>query len=63
MLRVFIGTHESSYPDAIQFDAQLTEQGVAITTYVYPKMNHVFVVMPIPEATDAQQKIVNILSK
>ncbi len=39
------------------------EQGVAITTYVYPKMNHVFVVMPIPEAIDAQQKIVNILSK
>lgn len=59
----FIGTHESLYPDAIQFDELLTEQGVAITTYVYPKMNHVFVVMPIPEAIDAQQKIVNILSK
>lgn len=59
----FIGTHESLYPDAIQFDEQLTEQGVAITTFVYPKMNHVFVVMPIPEALDAQQKIINILSK
>ncbi|MGY4796421.1 alpha/beta hydrolase fold domain-containing protein [Lysinibacillus fusiformis] len=59
----FIGTHESLYPDAIQFDEQLTEQGVAITTFVYPKMNHVFVVMPIPEAIDAQQKIINILSK
>lgn len=59
----FIGTHESLYPDAIQFDEQLTEQGVAIATFVYPKMNHVFVVMPIPEAIDAQQKIINILSK
>ena len=59
----FIGSHESLYPDAIQFDEKLTEQGVAINTFVYPKMNHVFVVMPIPEALDAQQKIINILSK
>lgn len=59
----FIGTHESLYPDAIQFDEKLTEQGAAITTFVYPKMNHVFVVMPIPEAVDAQQKIIKILSK
>lgn len=59
----FIGSHESLYPDAIQFDEKLTEQGVAIHTFVYPKMNHVFVVMPIPEAMDAQQKIINILSK
>lgn len=54
----FIGSHESLYPDAIQFDEKLTEQGVAINTFVYPKMNHVFVVMPIPEAVD-----INILSK
>lgn len=59
----FIGSHESLYPDAIQFDEKLTEQGVAINTFVYPKMNHVFVVMPIPEAVDVQQKIINILSK
>lgn len=59
----FIGSHESLYPDAIQFDEKLTKQGVAINTFVYPKMNHVFVVMPIPEAVDAQQKIINILSK
>ncbi|KPN95475.1 alpha/beta hydrolase fold domain-containing protein [Lysinibacillus sp. ZYM-1] len=57
----FIGTHESLYPDAMKFDEQLTEQGIDITTWVYPKMNHVFVVMPIPEALDAQQKIMNII--
>lgn len=57
----FIGTHESLYPDAIKFDEQLTEQGIDITTFVYPKMNHVFVAMPIPEAIDAQQKIINII--
>ncbi len=57
----FIGTHESLYPDAIKFDEQLTEQGIDITTFVYPQMNHVFAVMPIPEALDAQQKIMNII--
>ncbi len=58
----FIGTHECLYPDAIRLDEQLSEQGIEINTFVYPKMNHVFVVMPIPEAQDAQQKIINILS-
>lgn len=57
----FIGTHESLYPDAIKFDEQLTEQGIDITTFVYPQMNHVFAVMPISEALDAQQKIMNII--
>ncbi|MFJ6265845.1 alpha/beta hydrolase fold domain-containing protein [Lysinibacillus xylanilyticus] len=58
----FIGTHECLYPDAIKLDEQLTEQEIEIKTFVYPKMNHVFVVMPIPEAENAQQKIINILS-
>lgn len=58
----FIGTHECLYPDAIRLDEELTEQGIELNTFVYPKMNHVFVVMPIPEALDAQQKIINIIS-
>ncbi|MGE7946317.1 alpha/beta hydrolase fold domain-containing protein [Lysinibacillus sp. NPDC093688] len=59
----FIGTHECLYPDAIRLDEELTEQGIELNTFVYPKMNHVFVVMPIPEALDAQQKIINIINK
>ncbi|MFF2176120.1 alpha/beta hydrolase fold domain-containing protein [Lysinibacillus sp. NPDC058147] len=58
----FIGTHECLYPDAIRLDEKLTEQGIEINTFVYPKMNHVFVVMPIPEAENAQQKIISIIS-
>lgn len=57
----FIGTHELLYPDAIKLDERLTEQGIEIDTYVYPKMNHVFVVMPIPEAMDAQRKMIEII--
>ncbi|WP_416150060.1 alpha/beta hydrolase fold domain-containing protein [Salipaludibacillus sp. HK11] len=57
----FIGTHEGLYPDALKFDEKLAKQGVEINTFVYPKMNHVFVVMPIPEAKDAQQKVIDII--
>jgi len=58
----FIGTHEALYPDAIKLDEKLTEQGIEINTFVYPKMNHVFVIMPIPEAKDAQQKIIDLIN-
>lgn len=58
----FIGTHEGLYPDAIKLDEKLTEQGIESNTFVYPKMNHVFVVLPIPEAKDAQQKIIEIIN-
>lgn len=54
----FIGTHEGLYPDAIKLDEMITEQGGKIDTFVYPKMNHVFVILPLKEAQDAQQKIV-----
>ncbi|WP_421378084.1 alpha/beta hydrolase fold domain-containing protein [Bacillus salacetis] len=58
----FVGTHEGLYPDAIKFEKKLTKDGIEHKTYVYPKMNHVFVVMPIPEAKDAQQKIIDIIN-
>lgn len=43
-------------------DDKLTGQGIEINTFVYPKMNHVFVVMPIPEAVDARRKIIEIIN-
>ena len=58
----FIGTHEGLYPDALKLDGKLTGQGIGINTFVYPKMNHVFVIMPLPEALDAQQKIIGIIN-
>jgi len=59
----FIGTHEILYPDAIKLYEKLARQGIAMNTFVYPKMNHVFVVMPIPEAKDAQQQIIDIINE
>jgi acetyl esterase/lipase len=58
----FIGTHESLYPDAVRFDKIVERQGGKIHTYVYPKMNHVFVLLPIPEAEDAFRRIKKIIS-
>lgn len=57
----FIGTYEGLYPDAMKLDKLLTDQGIVHRTFVYPKMNHVFVLLPIPEAKDALQKIINII--
>lgn len=57
----FIGTHEGLYPDAMVLDKKLTDLGIDLDTYVYPKMNHVFVILPIPEAKDAKEKIIKII--
>ncbi|AVM24013.1 alpha/beta hydrolase fold domain-containing protein [Bacillus pumilus] len=59
----FIGTHDMLYPDAIKLDENLTEQGIDISTFVYPEMLHVFVVMPIPEAADALKKIIQVINR
>lgn len=59
----FIGTHDMLYPDAIKLDEKLTEQGMDIQTFVYPEMPHVFVVMPIPEAKNAEEKIIQVINR
>lgn len=58
----FIGTHDILYPSTIRFHKILESQNVDITTYVYPNMNHIFMFYPIPEAEDAINKIVDIIS-
>ncbi|QOR68799.1 alpha/beta hydrolase [Cytobacillus suaedae] len=58
----FIGTYEGLYPDVMKLDKMLTEQGIDHSTFVYPKMNHVFVLFPIPEARDAINKMTTIIN-
>lgn len=57
----FIGTHDILYPSTVKFDELLNSQNVDITTYVYPNMNHIFMVYPIPEAKDVINKITDIV--
>ncbi|OKP95964.1 alpha/beta hydrolase [Paenibacillus sp. P46E] len=61
-ITIFIGTHEGLFPDNMRLDKILTDQGIAHNTFVYPKMNHVFVLFPIPEAQDAKRKIIDIIN-
>ncbi|WP_339168499.1 alpha/beta hydrolase [Paenibacillus sp. FSL R5-0341] len=60
-ISIFIGTHEGLFPDNMELDKKLTDQGIEHHTFVYPKMNHVFVLYPIPEAKDAKHKIIHII--
>lgn len=59
---ILFGTHDILYPDALKLDEKLAEQGIDMKTFVYPEMLHVFVVMPIPEAQDAQEKIIQVIN-
>ncbi|MEI3611517.1 alpha/beta hydrolase [Pseudogracilibacillus sp. SO30301A] len=61
-ITLFIGTHEVLLPDARKFRDMVTSQGVKINYFEYPKMNHIFMVYPIPEAKKATEKIVNIIN-
>jgi len=60
-ITLFIGTHDLLLPDARLFRDLAAAQGVAINYFEYPMMIHCFVVMPMPEAEDALEKIVELI--
>lgn len=60
-ITLFIGTHELFLPDARKFKALSEKEKVEINYFEYPKMDHVFPVLPIPEAKLAMQQIIDII--
>lgn len=60
-ITLFVGTHEVFLPDARKFRDIAISKGARINYFEYPKMNHIFVLYPIPEAKKATEKIVNII--
>lgn len=60
-ITLFIGTHEVFLPDARKFRDITVSKGTKINYFEYPKMNHIFVLYPIPEAKKATKKIVEII--
>ncbi|GIN58992.1 putative esterase [Lederbergia ruris] len=60
-ITLFIGTHEVFLPDARKFRDIAVSKGARMNYFEYPKMNHIFVLYPIPEAKKATEKIVNII--
>lgn len=60
-ITLFIGTHEVLLPDARKFRDIAMSNGVKINYFEYPKMNHIFVLYPIPEGKKATKAIINII--
>lgn len=60
-ITLFIGTHELFLADARRFRAIAKRENVEINYFEYPKMNHVFPVLPIPEADLAMKQMINII--
>jgi len=58
-ISLFVGTHEIFLPDCEKLHHMLTEQGIAHHYYEADKMNHVYVLYPIPEAKKDRENIVN----
>ena len=57
----FVGTHELFYPDLVKLDNILNEEKIKHKSIVYDKMNHVFPILPIPEAKKVQNEIIEII--
>lgn len=60
-ITLFVGTHEVLLPDARKFRDIAISKGVKLNYFEYPKMNHIFVLYPIPEGKKATEEIVNII--
>lgn len=60
-ISIFIGTHEIFYPDNADYHERLVALNIEHNFIVAPRMNHVYVAYPIPEAKQAQDQIVEII--
>lgn len=58
---LFVGTREIFYPDVMQFYEKLQSTNTNVTLHVGKGMNHVYHLLPIPEAKEALQEICEII--
>lgn len=62
-LSLYQGTHDLLVADSRKFAALAKERSIPLDYYEYPKMNHIFPLLPIPEAEDALDKIVETINR
>lgn len=62
-ITLFVGTHEILLPDCRLFKNKCKRNKININYYEYKKMNHVFLLQPIPEAKKAFEEIITIINK
>ncbi|MCY3067749.1 hypothetical protein CYJ29_06325 [Aerococcus loyolae] len=60
-LSIFVGIHEIFYPDIMKYHKMLKDLNIDHNMIIEPRMNHVYVMYPIPEAKKAQRKIAQII--
>lgn len=60
---LFTGTHDILYPDVAKLTAMAKKDNLALTTFVFKDMLHVFSLLPIPEATKSLQMMTNLIIK
>ena len=58
---LFVGTHELFLPDARRFRDLAEKSGLVVNYFEFDRMNHIFPLYPIPEAAEAQDRIVEIM--
>ncbi len=61
-ITVYYGTHENIVIDARIFKEKCEAAGAELDYHEWEGMNHVFVIYPIPEASLAQNEIIDILN-
>lgn len=62
-ITLFVGTHELFLPEARLLRDKAVDSFVTLNYYEYERMNHIFPLYPIPEAGDAQAKIIEQIMK
>lgn len=61
-ISIFSGTHEIFYPDILDYHETLVSNKIEHNFFLEPRMNHVYVLFPIPEAKKAIKQIIEIIN-
>ena len=61
-ITIFVGTRDILYPDAVKFSDLLYEMEIDHTIIVEENLDHPYPLFPIPEATKAQNMIIDIIN-
>lgn len=62
-ISIFSGTHEIFYPDILDYHKKLLSEKIQHNFFLEPRMNHVYVLFPIPEGHKAIKDIIKIISE
>lgn len=62
-ISLFVGTRDMLYPDVVKLSSMLNDLQVDHTIVVEENLDHPYPLFPIPEATEAQDMIINAINQ